>query len=163
MCIGVHQRLHSVAVVILLLVFAMALGGCSEKKPPVVGGGERRVIGILIRAYSKQASAKDRGPVTVLVGERVQLRVMATWAIPSLTEETQRAIWTVSDPAVGGVDKDGVFTARKAGRNVITAEVRVSENGAGEVLAPEQSAGNGPVKMFRDELELIVAEPSAPN
>jgi hypothetical protein len=146
---------------VLALSFCLAFGGCSEKKPPLTGGGEHKVIQILIRAYSKQASAKDKGPVTLLVGERFQLRVMAAWAIPSMTEETQKAIWTVSDAVVGDVDKDGVFTARKAGHEVVAAVIRVSENGAGEVLGPGQTASSGPVKTFRDELELFVREPSA--
>jgi len=140
----------------LALSLAMAFGGCSEKKPVRAGGGEHKVIGILIRAYSKEPSAKDRGPVTLLVGERVQLRAMARWAIPAVTEETDRATWTVSDAAVGDLDRNAVFTARKAGRTVVTAVVRVSENGAGQVLAPGQTAGNGAVKTFSDELELIV-------
>jgi len=138
--------------------FVMTFGGCSEKKPMLPGGGEHRVIQVVIRAYAKEASAKDKGPVNVLVGERVQLRVMAAWAIPSMTEETQKATWTVSDAAVGDVDKDGVYTARKAGRAIVTAEIRVSEDGAGEVLGPGQTAGSGPVKTFTDKLELNVQE-----
>jgi hypothetical protein len=140
----------------LALSLAMAFGGCSENKPTRTGGGEHKVMRILIRAYAKEASARDRGPVTLLVGEGLQLRVMAAWAIPAVTEETERAAWTVGDAAIGDVDKNAVFTARKAGRTVVTAVVRVSENGAGEVLAPGQTAGRGPVKTFRDELELIV-------
>ena len=100
--------------------------------------------------------------MTLLVGERLQLRAMAAWAIPSMTEETEKAAWTVSDPAVGDVDKDGVFTARKAGRAVVTAVIRVSEDGAGEVLGPGQTAASGPVKTFSDELELNVREATLP-
>jgi hypothetical protein len=142
----------------LALSLALTFGGCSEKKPMRAGGGEHKVIGILIRAYAKEASARDRGPVTLLVGERLQLRAMAMWAIPAVTEETERATWTVSDTAVGDVDKNAVFTARKAGRAVVTTVVRVSANGAGEVLGPGQTATNGPVKTFRNELELNVRE-----
>jgi hypothetical protein len=141
---------------VLALSFAMTVGGCSEKKPMLPGGGERKVIRIYIRADTKEASSKDKGPVTVLVGERLQLRAMAVWAIPSVTEETEKAAWTVSDTAVGDVDKEGVFTARKAGRAVVTAAVRVSENGAGEVLDSGQTPDSGSVKTFRDELELDV-------
>ena len=146
---------------VLALPLCLTFGGCSEKKPPITGGGEHKVIQILIRAYSKEASAKDKGPVTLLVGERLQLRVFAAWAIPYVSEETEKAAWTVSDAAVGDVDKNGVLTARKAGHEVVTAVIRVSENGAGEVLGPGPAAGSGPVKTFRDELELFVAEPSA--
>jgi hypothetical protein len=155
--------------VVLALSFAMTFGGCSEKKPMPVGGGEHKVIQLYIRAYSKEASLKDKGPVSLLVGERLQLRAMAAWAIPSVTEETEKAAWTVSDTAVGDVDKDGVFTARKAGRAVVTAVVRVSEDGAGEVLGPGQAPDSGAIKTFRDELELNVLaaadaapEPGAP-
>jgi hypothetical protein len=162
---GAFYSIRPAAVGVLALALAMMLAGCSERKAPVAGlpggsqrGGERKVTQILIRAYSKQASAKDRGPVSLIVGERLQLRVMALWAMPAVTEETQRAEWTVSDPAVGEVDQNGLFTARKAGRAMVTAIVRVSKDGAGEVLGPGQSAGNGPVKTFRDELELIVRE-----
>jgi hypothetical protein len=162
---GAFRSIRPAAAGVLALAFAMMLGGCAERKAPVAGspggsqgGGERRITQILIRAYSKQASAKDRGPVSLSVGERLQLRVMALWAIPAVTEETQRAEWAVSDPAVGQVDQDGVFTARKAGRDMVTAVVRVSKDGAGEVLGPGQSASNGPVKTFRDELEVIVRE-----
>ena len=143
---------------VLALAFCLTFGGCSDKRPMVSGGGEHRVIRILIRAYAKEASAKDRGPVSLVVGESLQLRVMAAWAIPCVTEETERATWTVSDTAVGDVDKEGVFTARKAGRTVVTAVVRVAENGAGEVLGPGQTASSGPIKTFRDELELDVWE-----
>ena len=143
---------------VLALSFCLTFSGCPDKKPVLTGGGEHKVIRILIRAYAKEASAKDKGPVNLLVGERLQLRAMAVWAIPSVTEETERAAWTVSDTAVGDVDKDGVFTARKAGRAVVAAVVRVSENGAGEVLGAGQTAGRGPVKTFRDELELNVRE-----
>ncbi len=146
--------------VLLALSLSVTFGGCSEKKAVLTGGGERRVIQILIRAYSKEASAKDKGPVALLVGERLQLRAMAAWAIPSVTEETERAEWTVSDPAVGDVDKSGVFTARKAGRTVVTAVIRVSEDGAGDVLGPGQAA-SGPVKTFSDQLELNVREATA--
>jgi hypothetical protein len=154
---------------VMALSFAMTFGGCSEKKPmPVVGGGERKVIQIYIRAYSKQPSLKDKGPVSLQVGERVQLRVLAVWAIPSVTEETEKAAWTVSDTAVGDLDKDAVFTARKAGHVVVAAVVRVSEDGAGEVLGPGQP-DSGTIKTFRDELELNVLaaagaapEPGAP-
>ncbi|MGO8705218.1 MAG: Ig domain-containing protein [Candidatus Brocadiia bacterium] len=145
---------------LLALSLSMTFGGCSEKKPMLPGGGEHKVIQLFIRAYSKEASAKDKGPVTLRVGERLQLRAMAAWAIPSITEETERAAWTVSDPAVGDMDKDAVFTARKAGRTVVTAVIRVSEDGAGEVLGPEQTA-SGPVKTFSDELELNVREAAA--
>jgi len=142
------------------LALCVTFGGCSEKKPALTGGGEHKVVQILIRAYAKEASAKDKGPVSLSVGERLQLRVFAAWAIPSVTEETERTAWTVSDTAVGDMDKNGVFTARKAGRAVVTAVIRVSDDGAGAVLGPEQTASNGTVRTFRDELELIVREPS---
>jgi hypothetical protein len=155
-----ESRSIRLAAAVLALSFPMTFGGCSEKKPMLPGGGEHKVIQILIRAYAKEASAKDKGPVTLRVGERVQLRAMAAWAIPSMTEETERAAWTVSDPAVGDMDKNAVFTARKAGRTVVTAVIRVSENSAGDVLGPGQTT-SGPVKTFSDELELNVREAAA--
>ncbi len=142
----------------LTLALCCTFAGCSEKRPIITGGGEHKVVQILIRAYAKQASAKDRGPVSLIVGERLQLRVFAAWAIPYVSEQTEKAAWTVSDAAVGDVDKNGVFTARKAGRTVVTAVIRVADNGAGDVLGPGQTASNGPVKTFRDELELNVRE-----
>jgi hypothetical protein len=146
---------------VLALSLAMTFGCCSGEKRALSGGGEHKITQIYIRAYAKEATLKDKGPVSLVVGERIQLRVLAAWAIPSVTEETEKAVWTVSDPTVGDLDQNWVFTARKAGRTVVTSVIRVSEDGVSEVLGPEQPATSGTVKRFGDKLELDVHEAAA--
>jgi hypothetical protein len=108
---------------VLAFSLATTFGGCAEKKPMLPGGGQHKITQIYIRAYSKEASAKDKGPVSLVVDERVQLRVLAAWAIPSVTEETEKAEWTVSDPTTGAIHSEDL-AAKAHGRKVEAEERR---------------------------------------
>ena len=87
--------------------------GCSEGDP-VPGGGDRKITGIRIGVVGEGNIAWKDG-VKVKVGETVQLRVSAIWAIPSVTDETARAKLDLLTPEAGKLTADAKFTAARPG------------------------------------------------
>jgi hypothetical protein len=103
---------------------AMAVGllavGCEKESPPT-GGGEHKITGITL-------STRD-GAKECRVGNEVQLIVSAWWAIPSRTEVTEKAQFTVEPPEMGVVKARGVFVPARAGKATLTATYRPVEHG----------------------------------
>ena len=139
--------------ILMLLMFT----GCPRE--PVVGGGDRRITGISILAREHGTLLKEKNPATLRVGERLPLRVVASWAIPYVGEVTDKAKFAVSDNTVGDLDAQAVFTARKPGSVAIEAVLRVANRAGGhEPVGPEETAGSDPIVEFRDRIELTVIE-----
>jgi len=138
----------------VLLMLAL-LAGCREE-PPAPGGGEHKITHISILAKEHGTLAKDKNPTTLAVGGKMPLRVMASWAIPYVEDVTDKAKLSVSNPACGEVDAQGVFVAKTPGKVVIQAELRVAKAGYDRVLSPTESAGADPVVTLKDSMELTV-------
>lgn len=133
--------------------------GCSRKLAPPVGGGEHRVTGISILAKENNTLFKDRNPATLRTGERLPLRVIASWAIPYVDDVTEKTLLLVSDSSLGVLGSHAIFTAQKPGKVTIDAVLRVvSRAGGHEVLSPQESAGTDPVVTFHDQIVLNITE-----
>ena len=142
------------------LVMALALAGCSRQDDRLKdGGGPHEITQIILLAQTNRTLLREENPATIRVGERLPLRVEASWAIPYVGDVTQDAVISVSDPALGDVDDKAVFTARKAGKVAIEATLRVAAApGDHKVLGRSQNGAGATVVMFRDRYELTVTE-----
>jgi hypothetical protein len=108
---------------------------------------------------AKTQDSGDKNPTTLRVGNRLPLRVAATWKIPYVGDVTDKAKISVNKPRLAVVDKQGVLTARLPGKVVVKAVLRVADHGnKHEVLAPEEAAGAYPVITFTDRMELTIVK-----
>jgi hypothetical protein len=139
---------------LLFASVALAFCGCSPTPIPSPGGGEHKITKISIVAETD----KDL-PVTLRVGERLQLRVVAVWAIPYVETITDKALFTVTESSVGEIDEKALFIARKTGKIGIAAKVRVAITGTEhKVIAISESAAGPNVTDFQTQIELTVVD-----
>jgi alpha-mannosidase len=147
-----------VIVLSLLVVGACQPGdktAMSDRTPPAPGGGEHRITSIMILDRENGTLLQNKNRQTLRVGEKMPLRVMASWLIPYVGDETDKAKLTVSDPAVAELDSHVVLTARKPGKVVITAVLRVADGAGGhEVLDYAAPAAGVKVIEFTDHIEM---------
>lgn len=136
----------------------MLLVGCSRSTMPPTGGGPHEITQILILDRANTTLIKDKNHSILHVGEKLPLQVRAVWAIPSVTEVTDMVKLTLDNPDCGELDTNAVLTARKPGKLVVEAVLRVAgEAGNHEVLGLMTVAPVGvPIIQFRDRIELTI-------
>jgi hypothetical protein len=136
----------------------MLLAGCSRSSTPPPGGGSHEITHIMILDRANTTFLKGNNRSTLHIGEQMPLQVQAVWAIPSVTEVTDDVKLTLDNPDCAELDTNAVLTARKPGKLVVEAVLRVAgEAGNHEVLAPTASTPAGiPVIQFRDRIELTI-------
>lgn len=142
--------------VIALSLFLFACG--ENPRPPAPGGGEHKITRITIEEVTKDHHLQNPEGRTLHVGEKAQLQVWAAWAIPYMGDVTENAQLRVTNPSIGTLDKQAVFTARMPGKTSVQAVLRVAEGTGGhEVLGPDAPLPpNSKLVEFRDEVALTV-------
>lgn len=138
--------------VLCLMLLAMAMPCLPQK----VGAGKHQILEIQIEPKTDRASSKEDN-LTLRVGQKLPLKVVAAWAIPYVGDVTDKATLTVDKPQLAKLDNHAVVTARRPGEVVIEAALRVSDNGGmHEVLASNENAGAYPVIRFTDRLRVKI-------
>lgn len=152
-------REHGAAMRRVLLSLGLALApGCTPVDDPAeTGGGAPRISQILLLAKSNDTLLKDKNPSTVRVGERVSLRVVVSWTIPSLEEATSAASLVLEPGGVGELLADATFVAKRPGPVLIKAEVRVQRGRTRDAVLPRDSPANSPeTVVLSDTMSLTV-------
>ncbi len=120
------------------------------------GGGAHKIISI--RIQEKERRTPGAAPeLTMRVGEKLPLRVLAAWKIPYVGEVTDRVALKVSNRKLAEIGQDAVLVARRPGKVTVEATLRVADRGKEhELLAPAESAGGDPVVKFRYRVEVTI-------
>jgi hypothetical protein len=120
------------------------------------GSGDCVVNHIFILDSANHTLVEDQNRTNLHVGEEMPLRVMATWAIPLVEEETPKASLTVDKPEYGRIETGGVFKALSPGEVTITATLRVAQRPYQEVLAPGDPGGPEPTRTHTNTMRLTI-------
>jgi hypothetical protein len=143
------------AVLVALTLSTVSLG--SQERPPLAGGGAHRIFQIMIQEKERRP---EGSPEFILrVGERLPLRVVAAWKIPYVGDVTDHAALRVSNPKLAGVDANAVLIARRPGRVIVQATLRVADDGnADKVLEPAEPAASRAVHTFTDRVAVTITK-----
>jgi len=114
------------------------LASCS-KEPPKPGGGSHELTGL-------EAGTRWKKPAYD-VGDAVPLFVEARWAIPSISDVTREAVFSVSPPGAGLVSA-GVFHPAKTGEAIVTASFQSRTAEVRFTIQPPGPAKDGLPKLI---------------
>ena len=132
--------------------------GCS-REPTLPGGGSHKIEQISFFIQERDSRHPAESPLKLHVGDRLSLRIIAHWAIPSQTDVTEQAILTLSDPNAATLDAQGNLKATHAGHLVLTAVLRVAQRGEDHVvLSPTQSAAPDSAVALTSEQTILIEQ-----
>jgi hypothetical protein len=108
--------LGAAVLAVLLLV------GCSDsEEEPLPGDGDHVITGISVVVVRSDKLWSFDDPVEMKTGESLDIRVKASWAIPSVTDISADAPLKLLTPDIGELDKDSKFHAKESGEAKLQA------------------------------------------
>jgi hypothetical protein len=106
-------------------VALLFLAGCSDRDDgPSPGDGDHVITGISVVVVRPDQQWSFDNPVEMKTGESLEIRVKASWAIPSVTDISGDARLTLMTPDMGELDRDSKFHAKKSGEAKLQATYR---------------------------------------